>query len=301
MSYYSQALESKVEAMAFLIDRIRDPSLRLGVVPGEVAQWKTDISMLAVATPFYWNAKTVELVTSISRDFNLDDIKATRHMLPTDHSWHWFAEDAPPFSVEVFELKQMHPVRAISVSWFDYSKGVTGPDPFLGATVWTHLWGKNTGPLVPVLWLTCDPNKPMSQVVDDSRLSYVGTLDERAQIETNLAKLFIAASSTFLRQKLLAVESVSPERHARKRVERRGGRPMDIGVVHLRKLEPRAPKPGESAARDWKWQWTVGGHVRQQWYPSLNEHLPVWIHPYIKGDPEKPMKPRSTPIMAVVR
>ena len=56
-----------------------------------------------------------------------------------------------------------------------------------------------------------------------------------------------------------------------------------------------------ATAIDWSCQWWVGAHVRQQWYPSLQEHLPVYIAPFLKGPEDKPIKPRSTPLFAVTR
>jgi hypothetical protein len=33
----------------------------------------------------------------------------------------------------------------------------------------------------------------------------------------------------------------------------------------------------------------VRGHWRQQWYPSIQDHRPVWIAPHRKGPEDAPM------------
>jgi hypothetical protein len=94
------------------------------------------------------------------------------------------------------------------------------------------------------------------------------------------------------------------ERHARKRLELPKDKPAPmIHVVQLRKTVKRTREDGTAQHEpiEWDFQWTVRGHVRQQWYPSLQKHLPVWIHPHIKGPEGKPLRPRTTPIYSVTR
>jgi hypothetical protein len=112
---------------------------------------------------------------------------------------------------------------------------------------------------------------------------------------------FVLSMNTFIRQRLVTVQEVDADRAARKRIERKGKKVEPISIVQLRQTERKSSQPGESEPVEWSCSWTVAGHVRKQWYPTLGIHMPVIINPYIKGDLEKPLKPRSTPIYAVVR
>ena len=55
----------------------------------------------------------------------------------------------------------------------------------------------------------------------------------------------------------------------------------DVTVIRLRRL--REGKEVEPAGRGLSVRFPVRGHWRNQWYPSLEEHRQIWIHPYIKG------------------
>lgn len=41
--------------------------------------------------------------------------------------------------------------------------------------------------------------------------------------------------------------------------------------------------------RAYRHRWMVKGHWRQQWYPSLGMHRPVWVAPYVKGPEGAPL------------
>lgn len=51
-------------------------------------------------------------------------------------------------------------------------------------------------------------------------------------------------------------------------------------------------------ARAYRHQWWVSGHIRAQWYRSEQAHHPIWIAPYLKGDPDAPLLPK---VYAVTR
>lgn len=47
-----------------------------------------------------------------------------------------------------------------------------------------------------------------------------------------------------------------------------------------------------------KSHWWVSGHYRKQWYAATEAHKVIWIAPYLKGDPSKPLAKK---VYAVVR
>lgn len=322
MNYVSEALERLQERREFLSSAIL--GRRVGnyrfpppeVVPAERFQWRTDLAALNRATPFYWNARTTEIVRALAPSFNLDEIRCTRNLFYCDVGWAYFGETSP-FEIKIkvherdrnraevagFALDALAPVKAIC--WYIFG---AQNRPYLGATAWaphnqieeTREWLMSE--IIPMLWISTALDEPMSSQLTGDELTFRGIEDDRTEYEVRCLKQFLVASGTFLRQNFLSAAPTPPERHARKRMERAGYEPRPISVIQLRKTERTAlGRAGEPAAVDWACQWTVGGHVRQQWYPSLGEHLPVYIHPYIKGPEGKPLKPRTTPIYSVTR
>lgn len=203
--------------------------------------------------------------------------------------------------LEEFETKRMIPVKALAWRWFTVDNL-----PYLGITAWgpSLRTAKNepAGPLGPFIWCCVDEGMKLSQQIEGERLAFDGYADERTREEIRTMKKFVAATSTFLRQRLLTLSADPIERHARKRLASRGWNANYVATVHLRRSERKVSETDEEhVERDYKFQWTVRGHVRQQWYPSLQEHLPCYIHAHVKGPEGLPLKPRTTPIMAVVR
>lgn len=114
--------------------------------------------------------------------------------------------------------------------------------------------------------------------------------------------LGFAACLTFLQQRILVAPKYRIERHARKRLEHAGFQhePL-VRVVELRR-KATASKPSDDAKTvEWSHQWIVGGHWRQQWYPTLERNQPIWIMPHLKGPQDKPLKPPRAKVFAVTR
>jgi hypothetical protein len=324
MSYVSEAFEKQQETFKFLqriyqdTGSLRPTMTRTPVLVAERNQWLTDLYCLKRAIPFYWNRRTTELVSQAKDVFNLDEILVTRHLPYCDCGWMYFA-DVPPFSIRMPETKKLNPVRAIT--WYVFAYKQIGPlevemtsdpeaplkNPFLGLTAWTSSTEKDGfKELMPTLWACTDVGQKLSSQIEGDRLNFTGTYDSTTDQEIAWMKQFFAAASVFLRQEFITLTPASVERHARKRLERAGVVTFPpIQVVQLRKTHPRrpyeTPEQYEARSLEHDFQWTVRGHVRQQWYPSLQEHLPIYIHPHIKGPEGKPLKPRAEKIFAVVR
>ena len=110
------------------------------------------------------------------------------------------------------------------------------------------------------------------------------------------------AAALFMAQKLAVPGPPLPvERHARKRLQRVGwDRPQGVRVVRLRHL--RTEEQGaEPAGADWPCRWIVRAHWRQHWFPSVQQHRPLYIAPHVKGPEDKPLKPPEATVFAVVR
>lgn len=103
-------------------------------------------------------------------------------------------------------------------------------------------------------------------------------------------------------QRLAATVEHKAERATVRRMERENlSLPSLLRVVTLRRMEEARNAEGGSHSVDWRWQWTVGGHWRNQWYPSAGEHKPVYIEDYVKGPPDAPFKPAQALIYKAER
>lgn len=89
-------------------------------------------------------------------------------------------------------------------------------------------------------------------------------------------------------QTIIEREGRRPPRGSARRWKRYDLPERLITVVRLRR--PRASRTeGESGPVEWSHQWITSGHWRNQWYPSLGLHRQIWISPYLKGPPDKPL------------
>jgi hypothetical protein len=75
----------------------------------------------------------------------------------------------------------------------------------------------------------------------------------------------------------------------------------NITVIRLRRPKAIKDDDAEPHLVDWSHRWYVGGHWRNQFYPSLNAHRQIWINPYIKGPEEKPLELRKMRVFELVR
>lgn len=102
----------------------------------------------------------------------------------------------------------------------------------------------------------------------------------------------VATLWVLLRQRVAVLSSAGPaSRGAGRRLSRSLPErdPNSINVVTLRR--PKVQENGDGPGRhvEWSHRWLVDGHWRQQWYPSIEDHRPVWIAPHVKGPDSKPL------------
>lgn len=116
---------------------------------------------------------------------------------------------------------------------------------------------------------------------------------EISQDAIEQAERSVIATWLLMGQTLTRSEDVASPRSARRRLARSGVDPlMAVRYTDLRRVrtvtgddhDPTSSEPRHDH------QWIVRGHWRQQWYPSRNDHRPIWIDPHIKG-------PEGTPLL----
>ncbi len=101
---------------------------------------------------------------------------------------------------------------------------------------------------------------------------------------------FDYAIHQFSSQKLLDTEIRRPPRPALRRWERESNLEIpEEMVIHLRRIDHTGKRDGDPGEVEWSHRWWVDGHWRNQWYPSTQDHRPVWIDGYVKGPEDKPL------------
>ena len=96
---------------------------------------------------------------------------------------------------------------------------------------------------------------------------------------------------TFWRLSRQIVPTKAPLPRQLRRDRKRHYRTEDVTVITLRRQRHPDHPDHEVGEVDWKWQWVVRGHWRNQWYPSIKQHRQIWIMPFMKGPEDAPIKP----------
>jgi len=102
----------------------------------------------------------------------------------------------------------------------------------------------------------------------------------------------LVATWNLMRQRLVVERTEHPDRAARRRLDRAGvadtADARTVRVISLRNPDPES-RPVTGTSREYHHRWINRGHWRQQWYPSIKDHRPVWIAPYVKGPADAPL------------
>jgi hypothetical protein len=94
-----------------------------------------------------------------------------------------------------------------------------------------------------------------------------------------------------MQQRIAVQHTERPDRPTRREGKRSGFDVSDereIVVVRLRRERGETSEPSGEGA-NYSHRFIVGGHWRNQWYPSGQIHRQIWISPYVKGPEDKPL------------
>lgn len=100
---------------------------------------------------------------------------------------------------------------------------------------------------------------------------------------------FVQTFFRFAQQEVVVPVRERGDRHARRRMARLREDRDGVLVVRLRRARPERKEPGDAEV-EWSCRWPVSGHWRDQWYPSVGAHRQKWIHGYVKGPADKPLR-----------
>lgn len=99
---------------------------------------------------------------------------------------------------------------------------------------------------------------------------------------------FLLTTWYLMRQRLTMTRTVRPDRASARRIAKTKYVPdQEVRIISLR--TPTGDFEVNAEGHEYHHQWIVRGHWRQQWYPSINDHRPVWIAPHIKGPDGAPL------------
>lgn len=90
-----------------------------------------------------------------------------------------------------------------------------------------------------------------------------------------------------MQQPIARVSEAEFDRATRRRLQREKIEPKPVRVITLRR--PKSTSDHGDGDREYRHQWIVRGHWRQQWYPARKVHRPVWIAPHVKGPEGAPL------------
>jgi hypothetical protein len=101
---------------------------------------------------------------------------------------------------------------------------------------------------------------------------------------------FMACLWIMVQQRIAISTRVQPDRHAGRRWEREfKADPPPIIEITLRRPSGSPPVDENGREVEWSHRWIVGGHWRNQYVPSTQDHRLTWIAPYVKGPDDKPL------------
>lgn len=172
------------------------------------------------------------------------------------------------------------------------------------APVWGLVWGRYGGRILIVSLVKRDDPVFLAHLQEDfdesafrfpplvqyASLLVTGTSEVPADEETGRWGKFLGSLWTLMEQRIAVSRKERATRAESRRWMRMGNpAPSDVRVITLRRVKVSTGDPADGEFVEWQHRWIVNGHWRMQWYPTLNDHMPIWIAPYIKGPEDKPL------------
>jgi hypothetical protein len=113
-------------------------------------------------------------------------------------------------------------------------------------------------------------------------------------------KTVYVALNEFKQLPFITTVEHGPDRAERRRLQKHGiAFPPKIHVITLRRVAGAKTETGKHV--DWNCRWIVQGHWKKQWHPSIQTHVPTYIHAYLKGPEGKPLHTPSKSLYKIAR
>lgn len=324
MSEYDIAIESQLDWVSFwtsdygaelhraLLKYASEERLAKGERhSSEIIEHESDelilmLSALTNAECYYWSREMLNLIINASKSLP-DNWSLAKNHIASVSGFFWFAKELEPNRVAMaWNILSVSPTKetgsggniaaihlpreagvlpefnAVALITFYRNQDAGFPKPL---PTRTHLYlGESlkewrSGAVKSAGRLNADP-KEFEGGYEDVRL--------------------FATMLSFLQQRIMIPTRYGLSRPTRRRLaSSERTQPAEVNVVKLRTLVSHSNN-GEEEEVDWQCRWIVRGHWRDQWYPSLGKHQPIFIASYIKGPEDKPLKDPKR-LFAVVR
>jgi hypothetical protein len=184
-------------------------------------------------------------------------------------------------------------------TWFTFYTASGGPDEMAQIHGVDLEEAQRLAAALPPLRLDNESKLPVSPADDGPG---VGPLEDAVRNPGSTAywmQLVLCAFQLMHTARAVLADTTYPARAAQRRSQRAGVvqpaspvRLVDITAGGVHRRQPDDAEGGEGG-RTYHVRWLVNGHWRNQWYPSREEHRPVWIDPHIKGPKEAPLQIRE--------
>lgn len=271
-----------------------------------------DRTLLKQATPFMWSNETIQAAMTAGKSIPADTT-FNQWNLDTPACWWWFETPLPYQTLESGEGDAG--VRALCFGWIT----IAGQRA-VGCSTWTDnvTRNRNICSVTPTQTWAWSEHATLEQMLVSARLAYSqkygpggqhehleGTagVEVFAKAAEGLSR-FVLAGLAWIGQKVLVESEGAVERHRRKDFNRHVGQNLtSVRVVHLRKATQHTTDrvPGETE-REYSHRFVVGGHWRNQACGVKHgDRRLTWVHPYIKGPDDKPLKPHQAKVYMVNR
>jgi hypothetical protein len=285
----------------------------LGGLPG--ALQPATISALHSATPYCWSPEPVEAVVNAAKSLPLSAQPSETSLGPIagyeGAGWWWFERPIPVQTtsdvdqpvVALLWRREVHDVFGL-ITWF--SAFVIEEVEVMGRMQYV--------PTPTTAWLWPDQYN-LGEMLEKTRENYqqhhrqgnYGANTAGEDVTQNAIEWFSRfwmSGGLWLKQRVLQRSSMRVPRQPGRHLARTNNLatvPL-VEVVHLRRAET---PPSDQILTpitnvNWSCRWIVAGHWRNAWFPSIEQHIPIWINPFIKGPQDAPLK-TSIKIYAVDR
>jgi hypothetical protein len=295
LEYFYKHLEEDGQQMAKITHQMYSHSLKYGEC-------------------FYWSRTIVDMISVAARTMP-HHWSFLPNILPAPNGFFWFSKtvDTPLTDEQKNHIKEVDPridpdahgpLQMHALTWTYISVDAEGRYALLSPPY--KLSPISCDDRVAVVTFDFHKDEPESPPVPVWPLiiSVGATLEQMINklgdntYSINDMTLF-AAMLAFLQQKIVIPVRQAAPRSFRRQAAREQRELPPLNVIKLRHHIYKKTD-GEPHEVDWAWQWLVKGHWRDQWYPSIQRHQPIWISPYMKGPEDKPFKD-SERIFAVIR
>jgi hypothetical protein len=284
----------------------RPDSLLPGTAP--LAQWQVDKTFIDRATPFFWARDPIVACVESSQKIPGDTILNRWNLCHHAVWWHldrplpWQTitdAEAPIVAFSMGWGRDPHDRadRFVINAWCPFEGGTDPQQPLSPSQVFNWIEGESLDAMLQRCraehQAQYGPGGEYEEATVIGETIFMATAEKIAR--------FVLAAFAWLNQKVVVVDDGHIERHRRKEYERVMNRKQPtVKVIQLRKRED-APKDDETddgidgtrevKKIDYACRWVVTGHWRNQACgKQFAERRLVFIHPYVKGPDDKPVK-----------